>query len=133
MTALVYLSVLDIRTRTIPMEGLIILHILVMIYHGVARQVALPLIIGGVMVGLIFVIISRITREGVGYGDSWMILILGTYLGLWKLLEVLTAAFLGLALMSMIILVLKKMSRDVTVPFIPFLAAGYFLTMIFEV
>ena len=56
------------------------------------------LILGGVGVGIAFLGISRLTREGVGYGDSLAILILGICLGLWKSLAVLTVTFLILGL-----------------------------------
>ena len=48
---------------------------------------------GGIAVGLCFLGISRLTGEGIGYGDSIMILLLGIYLGIWKLLIVLSGAF----------------------------------------
>jgi prepilin signal peptidase PulO-like enzyme (type II secretory pathway) len=136
MLVLVYFTVVDIRTRTIPTGGLVLAQLMVsffIFYQWFAGEIDIYLLIGGVTVGLVFLFISHVTREGIGYGDSWMILILGTYLGLWKLLEVLTWAFLGLALVSMGILALKKMSRKSVVPFVPFLAAGYLLTMILAV
>ena len=43
--------------------------------------------------GVLFLGFSWATRERMGYGDSWAILILGIFLGLWGLLEVLAAAF----------------------------------------
>ena len=71
-----------------------------------------------------------ITREGMGYGDSWSILILGIYLGVWKLLEVLSTAFMLLGAAAVICLVGKKMSRKYRLPFLPFLAAGYLCSIL---
>lgn len=64
-----------------------------------------------------------------GYGDSWAILILGIFLGLWGVLEVLAAAFLLLTLVSVVLLARKRMSRRLSVPFYPFLAAGYLISV----
>ena len=88
----------------------------------------LRMLLGGTGVGAVFLLVSRMTGEGVGYGDSWLILILGIYLGMWKLLEVLAGTCLLLAVTSVICLTVKRMSRRCTLPFVPFLAAGYLLS-----
>lgn len=49
-------------------------------------------------VGILFLLISKVTEEGFGYGDSLAILILGIYLGFWGLIGVLSGAFLLLVM-----------------------------------
>ena len=88
------------------------------------------MISGGIAVGALFLLVSRITREGMGYGDSWAIFILGIYLGIWKLLEALSAAFLFLGAAAVICLLIKKMSRKYKLPFVPFLAIGYLCSIL---
>ena len=88
------------------------------------------LILGGVGVGILFLAVSRFTGESMGYGDSWAILILGIYLGLWELLTALTGAFFLLAAVSAAGLAAKKMSKRLRIPFYPFLTAGYLMSVI---
>lgn len=77
------------------------------------------------MVGVLFLIISKCTKEAIGYGDSWMILLLGVYLGLWNILWLLSIAFVLSGVMSAFVLRKNKYFSKVSFPFIPFLAVSY--------
>ena len=129
MGILTVLSVIDILTHFISVKILLVLNVCAVIYQGYTRRVDIWLIMGGICVGMILLLISKITHESIGYADSWLILILGIYLGLWELLEVLAGALFVLALASVLVLVMKRMSRKCVLPFIPFLAAGYLLNI----
>lgn len=126
---LLVLSWIDIRIHQVPEKVLIGSNAAAVLYHLAVRQMNIWVIAGGAGVGLLFFLFSKATREGIGYGDSWTILILGIYVGVWKLLEVLCAAFVMLGIYSAIILCRKKMSRSAALPFLPFLTAGYVLSV----
>ncbi|MEG0590677.1 MAG: prepilin peptidase, partial [Lachnospiraceae bacterium] len=66
---------------------------------------------------------------GLGYGDSWMILLLGSFLGFWKLLSLLGIAFLLSGGMAALCIGKKKWNRKQALPFIPFLAVGYMMVL----
>lgn len=72
-----------------------------------------------------FLMLSKWTREGLGYGDSWMILILGISLGLWDILLLLSIALTCSGILAGILLIKGKWSKKVSFPFIPFLMVGY--------
>ena len=63
----------------------------------------------------------------IGYGDSLAILILGIYLGIWGLLEVLMTAFFILGIIGLICVVIKRKKKGLAFPFYPFLTVGYLL------
>ena len=130
MGILLSLSVIDIHFRRIPVDILVMASIAALVYQGITRQADLWMAAGGAGVGILFLLVSKVTREGFGYGDSWAILALGIYLGLWRVLDVLAGTFCLLAAASLICLTAKKMSRKHTIPFIPFLAAGYLLSVL---
>ncbi len=126
------LSVLDIVRRRISAALLAVLGLGVLLYQGFTRQTDGWLILGGGLTGLGFLLFSRVTKEGLGYGDSLLILILGLYLGLWRLLGALTVTFFLLFLVDLPLLAIKKMSRKYSLPFYPFLAGGCLALFISE-
>ena len=117
MGMLSVLSIVDIQFRKVPVEILAAANLAVLVYQIMFQKEDLWLVLGGVAVGFVFL------------GISWAILILGIFLGLWGVLEVLAAAFLLLTLVSVVLLARKRMSRRLSVPFYPFLAAGYLISV----
>lgn len=122
-------SIADIQFRSVPAEWLVLAGAAAAVYQVLAGPVDLTLAAGGAAVGLLFLAVSKVTRQALGYGDSWAILILGIFLGFWGVVEVLTGAFFLLVAISMLILALRKMSRRYRLPFFPFLTAGYVLAI----
>lgn len=118
-------SVADIQFRSVPAELLALAGAAAAAYQVLAQPVDISQAAGGAAVGLLFLAASKITRQALGYGDSWAILILGIFLGFWGVMEVLAGAFFLLGAVSMVLLVRRKMSRRYRLPFFPFLAAGY--------
>ena len=129
MGMLSVLSIVDIQFRKVPVEILAAANLAVLVYQIMFQKEDLWLVLGGVAVGFVFLGISWVSRQKMGYGDSWAILILGIFLGLWGVLEVLAAAFLLLTLVSVVLLARKRMSRRLSVPFYTFLAAGYLISV----
>lgn len=115
----------DWKTRQLPMWLLCLMSI-------VAAAARLFLIreltwsaVGGVAVGLLFFGISKVTKEAVGYGDSWLVTILGMYLGGRRLLEVVLAATVLAGIFSLIFCVFRGWDRKRSIPFVPFLTVAY--------
>ena len=121
------LSISDLYYRKVPGEILAMGAVGALTYQICLRQENIWVLGGGAAIGLLFLFVSRITREKLGYGDSLAILILGVYLGIWNLLWVLSGAFAFLLGGSIIALGRKKMSRKYALPFFPFLMVGYVL------
>ncbi len=118
-------SVWDVQRREIPACMIGGSGILSVMDCGLGKGRDLLLITGGIFVGVFFLIISKVTEEGMGYGDSLMILVLGSFLGFWNLLFVLSISFFLLLCILIPVLWMNKMSRNCTLPFLPFLTGGY--------
>ena len=127
MGILTGLSVIDIKCRKIPIGILAAADAGALIYQALFRKEDAALVFGGIAVGILMLAISRLTEESIGYGDSLGIAGLGGYLGFWKLLEVLAAAFFLLAVCGILVLTKKRMERKSALPFYPFLAVSYIL------
>jgi leader peptidase (prepilin peptidase)/N-methyltransferase len=124
------LSVLDIRTRKIPVWLLAaggIVSITLSIYQ---TEIPIILVLAGGITGVVFLGVSKITREAIGYGDSLCILIIGVYVGIWNLIGVLSLSFLLSGLCAVLVLIFKNFDRKAGYPFIPFLFISHLLLMI---
>lgn len=128
--ALAGMSVVDIKFRRVPGEMLILGGIGAILYQCLFHIDDIPLILGGAVVGITFLFISKVTGEGIGYGDSWAILILGLYLGVWKVLELLALSFALFIPAGIICLFAGRLRRKGTFPFYPFLTGGYIITLV---
>lgn len=74
--------------------------------------------------GAAFWILSLLTGEKVGYGDGWMLLMIGLFTGLGQcFLILLTGLMLDSAIM-LVLLALREISTDKEIPFAPFLMLG---------
>lgn len=114
----------DIRTKQVPRW-------LLLTGSGIAaasrlwiQSEGLWIYVWGSLLGGVFLLLSKCTKESLGYADSWLIFNLGLYLGIWKLSVILCTAFLGAGMWAAVLLVRKK-GRKESIPFIPFLTAGY--------
>ncbi len=123
-------SVWDIRRRMIPCWLLGIGGVLAVVFQLLQKNTSVVSVLAGMAVGGIFLVISKVTEEGLGYGDSLMILAVGIYMGFWQLLYLLTGAYLMAAVFAGVVLVRKRFSRKDSFPFIPFLTAAYIAVLV---
>ena len=118
-------SIWDVIKREIPIWYLTVGTLGVVVLQLVCGSERGSVLVFGSITGIIFLVISRLSREGVGYGDSWMIFILGIFLGIWKLLVVLGIAFLGATVVAGIGMAGHWFNRKSRIPFYPFLLIGF--------
>lgn len=95
-------------------------------------QYSLFSLIGGAFFGIIIIILGKITNEAIGIGDGIVVIILGVFTGAGYNLSILFFAFLISAIISIILLTLKKLKRKDSIPFVPCLFIGYLITLALE-
>ena len=86
-------------------------------FHG---KIPLVLMVTGALVGGVFLLISRLTQEAFGYGDSLIIAVTGVYLGF---LECVVSPCLGICSGSSVCRIRadqERFSKDAAFPFVPF-------------
>ena len=121
---LVWAAFIDIKKKEISFNFLLFL-MFVSLSMLLIQKTSLLEILGGAGIGCFFFLVSKCTREQIGYGDSWLILILGIYVGATKLVWILFAASFGAGIFSLIFCAMYQWNRKYTIPFIPFLAAAF--------
>lgn len=124
ITGLIILGAIDFITKRLPFPviGLWgVLAVFIQVYQGnLFCQTRLIAIIPGI---LLFVL-ARVTGEKIGYGDAWVLLIMGIYMDADKLLAagMIAISISGIAALILITFCKKKMNYEM--PFIPFLLVG---------
>ena len=114
-------SISDLRTRKISTMLLVIMSLFMVLLSLFFKRQGGGEIVGGVLIGIVFWLISKYSNETIGYGDS----IMGIYLGGICMLEIVVTAFFLTGFVSLMGIVFKKWKNSVTLPFIPFLTVSY--------
>lgn len=111
---------------------------IVFIYIGLTAGFVLQTALGelllwemaaGVAVGGAAALISKVSRQAVGYGDSFMAAACGAWLGFYGCVFLLTVSLFIMALFGIAALALKKAKGKDALPFMPFLLAGYIVML----
>ena len=121
------LSVEDIRKKSLPIPG-IAAGLLFMPFFVIAEgtsDITVMDNLKGMIPGVLLLFISFVSRGQIGTGDGAMVLITGFAIGIGGIVIVLTGALLLISVFSVLMLVLGKLNRKSTLPFIPFVFAGY--------
>ncbi len=120
---------MDLRRRYLPVWVLALFNVVSIALCILIRRNGLFSVLGGVCIGAIFFLTSRLTHEAIGYGDSWLILSLGIYLGLRKILGIIFVASLLACAGSLFLCLARDWQKKRGLPFVPFLAAAYGLVV----
>ena len=88
----------DINYQKISTEYLLAGSCAAILYRALFGRMHWSVWVAGLGCGIVFLMISKWSQEGIGYGDSWMILNMGIFVGIWNLLGMLMLAFLVAAM-----------------------------------
>ena len=125
---LAVLSAQDIREKRISVYKLLIFAFMAVIYRIIIRQFYWQEILGDVLPGCMLLLLSKMTKEEIGYGDGMTVIVLGLWLGGWFIFHVLC---IGIVLSGIYaVICLMKGKRD-AIPLIPFLLAGMEVALIY--
>ena len=135
-------GVQDLRKKTLHNGGLFVgvgVVLLLFVLDGVCSGVSADILLSqgsfpwkrlwGILPGAGVLVLSSVLRGSIGKGDGYLLCISGIALGLEQNMALL---FYGLFLAgstAMVLLILQKVKRDTKLPFVPFLFAGYILTL----
>lgn len=130
---LLVLSVIDIKkkcfNRTILSISTIAFGVL-MITVCILNVKDWKMVLGGMILGAVFLLASVITRQSIGTGDGCILTVCGMVTGLYQMVVLMilslgSASFYGVALC-----LCKKAGRHTKIPFVPFICLGYGVILI---
>ena len=125
------LAIVDLKKKQVSNVLLLIASGIVIINYVIFRPVTVMALIGGILIGIILLGISYITRQKIGAGDGLLVMILGAYLGFEGIGVMLLYALTLSAIWSGLLLMIKKVNRHYTIAFIPFIFIGYIGVLIY--
>lgn len=122
---LLLLSLDDWVTQTIRDSDLLLLALLFVIDVFTFGDFAwLDRFIGAFITSLPLYIIHRIRPDALGIGDVLFLVICGFYLGTFAICYAFLLACISALLYALLLLIIRKASRDTPIPLIPFLSFG---------
>lgn len=77
-----------------------------------------------VLPGAAFWLLSYVTGEKVGYGDGWVLVMIGLFTGLQNCFLILLAGLVSESVVAFILLAFGRAAGDREIPFAPFLLFG---------
>lgn len=122
---LLFSTWLDIQKRQVSIILLIIYAILGIVLYIFYEYISVLSLAGGIAVGIVMLMVSRLTKGGIGAGDGGVLCVTGIYLGFYKNIELFFLALVLAAFWSMMLVLLKRAGGKTQIPFVPFLTAAY--------
>lgn len=120
----------DLQKHKVSMITVMIAGILGVIFQfGIIQENGLK-IIGGILIGIVLLSLAKITREKIGYGDGWIFVVTGIYLGFHSNMYLLLLSLSLASLVSICLLVFKKVNKKTELPFVSFVLPGYLLLFV---
>ncbi|BCN32931.1 prepilin peptidase [Anaeromicropila herbilytica] len=118
-------GIIDIRHKEIPNLYFVVSAILTIGLSLFQRNTSIFNGLLGITVGIVLIIISKVTRGKIGIGDGITFCITGLILGVNVNLQMLMFALFLSAIYAIFLLIFKKVNRQHTIPFLPFVFVGY--------
>lgn len=81
---LISLSYSDMKRRKLSVGVIVLGFLSALVFQAITGIESWRAVAGEILTGFLFMGISRLTEEKIGYGDSLLIIVLGTFLGMWK-------------------------------------------------
>lgn len=86
--------------------------------------------LAGVLPGAVLWMAGKVSGNRIGSGDGYVLMALGLHLGLWNVVNCLLYGSVFCAIAGAVLLALKKKNKQDALPFLPFLTAGYIITIL---
>lgn len=118
----------DMRMRRLSVRILLCFGILGLIVD-ICFRTALILCIIGMLPGISLLLLGRASRQQIGYGDGFAVMVIGLLLPGKEAMAVLLVGLFLCACSSIVILCIGRAGKQSVLPFVPFLAAGFIICL----
>ena len=138
MIWLIILGYIDAREKIIPngfiLVGLLFWLVLTLIdiFVGGTNWVKLLMFsgIGGIACGGLLFVVAIIVKSALGMGDVKLFFVLGLLYGLTDTYGILISSIVAMGVLSVVLLIAKKITTKSTIPMAPFVTLGFILSIL---
>ena len=117
-------SLQDIRRRQIGLY-LIAAGAALAIIVNVNAHMDVSFFLPGIIPGVVMMLVSWLSKGKIGMGDALMVMVMGLFLGLYRVMYELVLALVMSGCVALILVIFKKKRKEYEMPFIPFLGLAY--------
>lgn len=115
----------DIREKKISVYAILAGIGVTLVLDVILKDISLVNVLLGGTLGILLVIVSKLTRGAFGLGDAMLLGMIGISLGAFQTLLVLFYGLLITSVVSVVLLLLKRVKKQTQMPFVPFILLGY--------
>ena len=126
---LLFCGIQDLLYKRIYLWMIGVCAIMVIICLPFSERLSVTERLGGCALGFGVILLSKATGGKIGLGDGILLCVTGLGLGFWSNTELFGIALSLAAAVSAILLLLRIADRKKSIPFIPFLLAGYVILL----
>lgn len=123
-------SLEDVKQKKLTVLYILMFGVGGVFLHLVAPVCSIYSMLWGMLLGLVLILVSIVTRGSVGLGDGILLVVTGVYLGGSKNLELFMMGLLLAALWSLGLVIVKKKRGKEQIAFVPFLLISYLLMVL---
>lgn len=123
-------SITDLRYRRVYRAAIGGYLLMAFLGHILGHTLVFAELAAGLLPGAFCLLVSCLSRQSLGYGDSALAVVCGISLGIWPCMAVLFTAFFLSGLWAAGLLVLRRAERKRELPFVPFLFLGVLIQWI---
>ena len=132
------LGLIDLKEKIIPNRLVVtgiafwamLMLIEIFIAHTSWQQLLLFSLTGAGVCGGVLFVIALIVKSALGMGDVKMFFVIGLLYGLSNTYSILLFSVLVMAIVSIVLLIMKKVTRKTAIPMAPFVAFGFLLNVL---
>lgn len=117
----------DLKEKRVSVNKILFFAILAVIYLFFSKNLIWQELCGRIFPGMLLLTLSLLSREGIGYGDGAVVMVLGLWIGMKYTLMVVCVGIFAAGIYSLFCLIRKSRSPF---PFIPFLLLGMEVVLI---
>lgn len=126
LSGLFYIAWCDYKTKMIKTKWLWSLGLAGGICHLLQTgHIAVEEVVLGSMTGVVLLVVAKVSKECIGFGDGWLFFVTGIFLGFFKNVVLLSGSLLLAGIYAVICLLLKKKGKHDRMAFVPFVFVAY--------
>lgn len=122
---LIVCAVADIKKQEISVWLFVILGIAAIVGCVTCEEQRGYMIVVSMLPGVLLMILAKVTEQSIGYGDGMILAEIGLAAGVGKCMLILAAALAMAGIFSLGVIVIKKVDKKYTIPFVPFITVAY--------